>query len=347
MKKIFFALAAFASMTVMSCVKDEMNPSALVPEEKPVNYTDLVLNEINGTGEDTEKYIEIYNKGTEAINLLDVRLTYNGDETWSGAASDVIQPSGYFVVLGTKKAENPGSMMAKGLSAGKYIAVELLDPAGNKLDLFQRGDGSGNSVPDVEISGMDYSRMPNATGAWYYTDAAGTKGASNGTSTEGLTAVSGEDAPAGAAKVVLNELNGNSKFIELYNAGNATASLEGWKMYKDDSTEENWTGAAGLTIAPGTYLVLYSEDVTTEHPEVQETHIFASGLSAKKTVKIELKDAQNGTVDVFTRGEEPWNVTITGGEVSVSFARVPNGTGDFKLADATPGAENGESKGDI
>ena len=123
MKKIFFALAAFASMTVMSCVKDEMNPSALVPEEKPVNYTDLVLNEINGTGEDTEKYIEIYNKGTEAINLLDVRLTYNGDETWSGAASDVIQPSGYFVVLGTKKAENPGSMMAKGLSAGKYIAV--------------------------------------------------------------------------------------------------------------------------------------------------------------------------------------------------------------------------------
>ena len=44
MKKIFLALAALAAMTAVSCVKDEKNPNALVPEVKPVKYTDLLLN---------------------------------------------------------------------------------------------------------------------------------------------------------------------------------------------------------------------------------------------------------------------------------------------------------------
>ena len=35
MKKIFLALAAFAAMTAVSCVKDEQNPDALVPEPEP------------------------------------------------------------------------------------------------------------------------------------------------------------------------------------------------------------------------------------------------------------------------------------------------------------------------
>ena len=43
MKKIFLALAALAAMTAVSCVKDEQNPNALVPEVKPVKYTDLLL----------------------------------------------------------------------------------------------------------------------------------------------------------------------------------------------------------------------------------------------------------------------------------------------------------------
>ena len=60
MKRLFYIIAAFAAIT--ACVKDEQNPEALVPEVKPVKYTDLVLNEINGTGEDSEKYVEIYTK---------------------------------------------------------------------------------------------------------------------------------------------------------------------------------------------------------------------------------------------------------------------------------------------
>lgn len=335
MKKIFLALAALAAMTAVSCVKDEQNPDALVPEEKPVKYTDLILNEINGTGEDSEKYVEIYNKGTEAISLLDVTLEYNGDVTWSGAATDVIQPSGYFVVLGTKKADNAGSMMSKGLSAGKYITVGLYDPKGTELDLFQRGDGSGDSVADGEIEGMDYSRMPNATGGWYYTDAAGTRGADNGTSTDGLTALGNEpEVPAGA--LVLNEINGTGedadKYIELYNGTDAEISLAGYTMtYNDELT---WTAENSDVIAAGGYLVLKG---------TKKTGDMQKGLSAGKNIKVVLLDADEREVDVFQRGAGDGS-EVAGDETSgVAYCRLPNGFGDWYMTteEGSEGEDNG------
>ena len=335
MKKTFIALAALATMAAVSCVKDEQNPEALVPEVKPVKYTDLVLNEINGTGEDSEKYVEIYNKGTEPISLLDVKLTYNGSDTWSGAASDVIQPSGYFVVLGTKKADNPGSMMSKGLSAGKYIAVALIDPAGNQLDIFQRGDGSGDNVAEGEITGMDYSRMPNATGAWYYTEAAGTKGADTGSSVDGLTAVGDEPAvPEGA--LVLNEINGNGqdedKYVELYNGTSAEISLAGYTMtYGGDLT---WEAKTSDKIGAGEYLVLKG---------TKNTGDMKKGLSAGKYIKVVLLDAAGAEVDVFQRGDGSGNSVADGETTGVAYCRLPNGTGEWYMTtpEGSEGADNG------
>ena len=76
MKKIFLALAAFAAMTAVSCVKDEQNPEALVPEKEPevvYDYSKLVLNELSGAGEDSEKFWELYNTGNQEIDLAGVQ----------------------------------------------------------------------------------------------------------------------------------------------------------------------------------------------------------------------------------------------------------------------------------
>ena len=40
MKKIFLVLAALATMAAVSCVKDELNPDALVKPEPPVEKTE-------------------------------------------------------------------------------------------------------------------------------------------------------------------------------------------------------------------------------------------------------------------------------------------------------------------
>lgn len=183
MKKTHIIL--LATFSLLSCVKDEM----VVVTEPPVvvDYTQLVLNEINGTAAtDPEKYIELYNKGAVAINLNGVQLTYGGAVTWTGDATQDIAPDGYFVVLGTKKGTNPGSMMSEGLSAGKNIKVQLLSPEDTALQTFQRGDGLGGSTTPTD---QDFSRVTNGTGIFYYTPSVGTKGTTNGTVTTGLTPV--------------------------------------------------------------------------------------------------------------------------------------------------------------
>ena len=84
----------------------------------------------------------------------------------------------------------------------------------------------------------------------------------------------------------LNELNGNDKFIEIYNSGADAINLNGVYIEKDGA--QNWLSDNSVKIEAGAYLVLYSEDVVADHPEVPETMIFHSGLSAKKNVRIQL-----------------------------------------------------------
>lgn len=357
MKKIFIAFAAFAAMTAVSCVKDEQNPDALVPEPEPevvYDYSKLVLNELCGAGEDNEKFWELYNTGSQEIDLAGVTINKDEELAWTGVKGQKISANGYFAIVGAKGTTVDG--FKSGFSAKKSVIVELYAPDGTKLDTFQRGekgDGWGVEDPDKYVNNNkgSWSRVPDGSGSFVITPNKTPGVANDGTDATADSSLVGNGnapEPPKVAKVVLNELNGVSKFIELYNAGNAPASLEGWNMYKDGKADPNWTGAAGITIGAGEYLVLYSEDVTADHPDVPETLIFASGLSSKKTLKIELKNAAGESVDVFTRGASgEWNVTIPNGEVSDSFARVPNGAGPFKLAEATPGSANGESKGDI
>ena len=340
MKKIFLALAALAAMTAVSCVKDEQNPDALVPEERPEAPVTLCINELDPNN----KKIELYNYGSAEIDLAGCYMTKDGGDKWDLPSGKLAAGA---IVVYTAKSADPKDGPAFGMSATKGFVLELFNKKDETLDKVDNSKGSdkfftfAEDVDPVETLG----RKTDGSSEWVIFKP-GTIGASN---SGGTVQHNWGDVPL-VAKVVLNELNGNDKYIELYNAGNAEASLAGWKMYKDGKDSENWTGAEGLTIAAGDYLVLWSEDVADAHPEADASHIFASGLSAKKTVKIELKDAAGKTVDVFMRGaaDGEWNVSIPDGEVACSFARVPNGTGDFTLADATPGEDNGEeSLGEI
>lgn len=150
----------------------------------------------------------------------------------------------------------------------------------------------------------------------------------------GYTAVSDEKSYTVAAVVVnysglqLNELNGNDKFMELYNKGSNEIPLEGIYIQKDGKT--NWT-CDERSIAAGAYLLLYSEDVAADHPECPETLIFHSGLSAKKPVRVQLFDPAGQSLDDF-------NLTTCAKKAPASYSR--NNDGTWHFAEATPGAAN-------
>ena len=162
--------------------------------------------------------------------------------------------------------------------------------------------------------------------------------------------------------IVLNELSGADKFIELYNTTDKEISLEGVYVVKYDSSKDGgksttWTGAAGMKIAAKGYVVLESSDLADpaedgdpNYAYESANHVFKGGLSGKKNVFIELYNANDEKLSEFKRGEEGagWNqVSGFNNNKKNSFSRVPNGTGDWAYAAPTKGAANGEKTGDL
>ena len=163
------------------------------------------------------------------------------------------------------------------------------------------------------------------------------------------------------AGIVLNELSGADKFIELYNTTDAEVSLEGVYIVKYDSSKDGgksttWTGAAGMKIAANGYVVLESSDLADEaeggdpaYAYESKDHVFKGGLSGKKNVFIELYDGKHNKLSEFKRGEEGagWNqVAGFTNNKKNTFSRVPD-AGAWAYAAPTKGTANGEKTGEI
>ncbi len=236
-----------------------------------------------------------------------------------------------------------------GLSAKKNVRIQLFTPAGVSIDDFNLTNIDAND-PAYIPAPASYSR--NADGKWYYADA--TPGAVNVDGTVALLGLEGGDTPEPPTpeepdytNLVLNELNGTDKFIEIYNKGDMDLPLEGMYIMKDDYVAgATWTADATVVAPAHGYVLLYSEDVQIDMPDYPENLIFHSGLSSKKTVRITLFMPDNTVRDEFTRGTTgEWGQTISDVKPK-SFARTPDG-GDWKLADATPGEANPAEGEDI
>ena len=319
-----------------------------------IDYSVLRLNELNGN----DKFIEIYNAGADAINLNGVYIEKDGAQNWLADNTVKIDAGGYLLLYsedvtieGAAQAGYPESLtFHSGLSAKKNVRIQLFTPAGVSIDDF--------NLVNIELNGEAYgyasnqapaSYSRNADGKWYYADS--TPGVSNTDGTNIVLGLEGGDTPEPPAgpdysNIVLNELNGSDKFIEIYNKGDMDLPLEGMFIMKDDYVAgATWTADATVVAPAHGYVLLYSVDVAADYSEQPENLFFNSGLSAKKTVRITLFMPDGTMRDEFTRGTTgEWGQTIS--TVEGSYARTPDG-GDWKLAEATPGEANPTTGEDI
>lgn len=172
----------------------------------------------------------------------------------------------------------------------------------------------------------------------------------------------GDDYNVGVTGIVLNELSGADKYIELYNTTDAEVSLREVYLVKYDSSKDGgksttWTGAKDMVIPAKGYVVLESSDLADEaeggdpnYPYESANHVFKGGLSGKKNVFIELYNAKDELLSEFKRGDEGagWNqVSGFKNDKEHTFSRVPDGTGEWAYADPTKGAANGAKVADI
>ena len=295
----------------------------------------IVINEVDCEN----KYIELYNATDESTNisgwtLYKKKKSTDSESSWlfSNLGGEVIIPaSGYLVLTAGQADEDIDKGPNFGISKDGFILWLVEDVRGAEVD---RIDNGGDTPTKVTVpNGSTYGRVTDAADLWMLF-VGGSIGSANN----------------GYAGLVLNEIDGNNKCIELYNGSANTIPLEGCTLKKDEKLV--WTGAPGYAIESDSYVLLYSTDVTIPG-EAQEGYDaglqFDSGLSAKKNVLVQLYDASSVLKDSFQRGEKgtKWGKTDLPLNVSNSFSRVPNGTGPWKYAAPTPGAVNGDSTGEI
>lgn len=320
-----------------------------------VDYSVLRLNELNGN----DKFIEIYNAGAEAINMAGCYIEKDAEQNWLGAADVTIEAGGYLLLYSIDVCEAEGMphygypeslIFSSGLSAKKNVRIQLFTPAGQSIDDFNLVNIDMND-PAMIPAPESYGR--NADGLWYY--APSTPGEPNIDGANLLLGLEGGDTPEPPTpqpdytNIVLNELNGDTKFIEIYNMGDLDLPLEGMYICKDGNEgleNAKWVADATVVAPAHGYILLYSEDVLVDHPEQPENLFFSSGLSGKKTIRMALFMADGTERDAFERGTTgEWGQTISNvGEKS--YARTPDG-GAWKLADATPNAANPAEGEDI
>lgn len=320
-----------------------------------IDYSVLRLNELNGN----DKFIEIYNAGTDVINMKGVSIYKDTEKlVWTGKTEVNVEAGAYLLLYSEDVvADHPeiDSALYKfnsGLSAKKNVRIELKTPAGESIDDF--------NLTQIELNGEAYgyagnqapaSYSLNADGNWYYADA--TPGEANIDGENIVLGLEGGVTPEPPTptepdytNLVLNELNGDTKFIELYNKGDMDLVLNGLYIEKDDKPEPIWTGDGTITVPANGYVVFYSSDVLADHPELDGTNfLFNSGLSGKKIIRIALFMADGTALDEFIRGNGEYGATISN-VAPKSYARTPDG-GDWKLADMTPGEANPAEGEDI
>ena len=328
----------------------DVDSISFTPPAASVDYSKLKLNEVSGVGNDSDKFYELINLGDADINLNGCKIYYNangatggtlpagdGNLTWTGLSTQIAKAGELFSLIGRDNpaGTSPGSFTT-GLTAARILIITLKDPAGNVIDQCIRAQDTGSYT----IADKSFSRIPDGTGPFYFTTP--TPNVMNGASAAGLIEV-----PTTQENLVINEVDGNGKFVEIYNKGTASVSLEGLTLVKNESGTW-WTGGAGATIAAGGF---YTVAQTGQGTGCESEATGANGISPKQNVKFELKKSDGTVLDTFVRtngGNLGDGVTPDyGSGTKYSFSRCPDGTGSFQLAVPSCNAANNASAGDI
>lgn len=144
------------------------------------DWSKVKLNEVYGAGADDEKFFELWNGTDYPVKLTGVTINKDEDPVWTGIDGEVIPAHGFFAIIGAKGTTTRG--FSSGFSAKKTVLVELINPKGDLVDKFQRGDKDDAGKWGVEITNYkgSWSRVPDGTGKWMRTDTF-TPGAANST----------------------------------------------------------------------------------------------------------------------------------------------------------------------
>jgi len=234
----------------------------------------VVINEVSFNTSGTQ-FIELYNKSASPVDISGFYLSNDPDnlELFQVTSPTILPGHGHVAFLETELGFT-------------------INPAGDRILLTTPSATAVVDARAVEAGPFEMSegRWPDGADKWYYM--APTTGTAN---TVELT-----------TSVVISEImyhpptgNVDDEYIELYNTGNTTVDLTGWRF----SRGVRFDFPAGTTIGPGRYLVVAkNRDRLISRYGLNPAIVLGnySGQLDDSGEKIRLRDANNNVADEVT-----------------------------------------------
>jgi hypothetical protein len=146
---------------------------------------------------------------------------------------------------------------------------------------------------------------------------------------------------ADTSPVVINELMAsntksladpqgeNDDWIELHNVSDDAVDLSGMYLTDNQNNPRKWQFPDDTQIAPGGYLIVWADEDGNAEPGLHAN--FKLSRNGETVILVDTDQRGNQVLDVIkfeTQGED------------IALGRVPNGVGDFKSLEGTPGTQN-------
>lgn len=270
----------------------------------------VVINEIWYDGSPADA-IELYNSSAASVDVSGWKVQDDAKDplkTGEIPTGTTIAPGGYLVLA---KDATP---LGFPFGLGKGDAVTLFDAAGTIVD---------DHAYEATAPLADWSRCADG-GEWAHATEV-TLGAAN-------VCAAPEPEPG---SVLLTEIDsGPADFIELINPGAGDLDLSGYEI-RDNSDDHRWFFAAGTTIAAGARLVVEESTAGVDANGAPQTFTAAIGIGGSDSIR--LYDNAATLLDTYAWAGHP---AIDGNEAAASWARCPDATGGFGLAQVTKGQPN-------
>jgi hypothetical protein len=288
----------------------------------------LVISEImyNPPGGEAFEFIELHNHGTLPLDLSGHSFT--GIEFRFPTPSPLMPPGARWILANAARPSDFAARYPEVTVAGWFDAslnnggerIELLAPNGTLVTAVEyeddppwptQADGSGASLEFTRAS-----EDPHDPAAWQ---------ASQNNGGSPARAPSPQPLPAVRLSEITAALAPAPDWIELHNAGNTAAALDGWSL-SDDDNPTRFVFPAGTSIAPGGWIRIWCGTNSNDSlPGLRTTF----GLS-RRGETIALYDANRLRVDAVTFGHLPDGFSL--GRLGSSL--------DWQLTEPSPLAPN-------
>lgn len=133
------------------------------------------------------------------------------------------------------------------------------------------------------------------------------------------------------ASVVADNAGEFEDWIELYNNGVDPIDLTGYFLSDDESNVAMWQFPDGTVIAPDSYLIIWADN---DEEQSTDTDLHANFKLSADGETVVLTNVAYEIVDLVAFGAQ---------QEDISWARYPNGTGDFEFRTETFAANNNSS----